>query len=46
MALSGCSLADPRAAENLVIDLMDVVAILVARLISDAEILESQTPGA
>lgn len=46
MALSGCSLADPRAAENLAIDLMDVVAILVARLVSDAEILESQTQEA
>ena len=42
MALSGCSLADRLAAENLAIDLMDVVSILVARLISDAEILESQ----
>ena len=46
MALSGCSLTNPRAAEDLAIDLMDVVALLAARLASDAEILESQTQGA
>lgn len=46
LALSGSALADRRAAETIALDLMDVVAILVARLVSDAEILESQPQGA
>ncbi|WP_300335599.1 hypothetical protein [Accumulibacter sp.] len=46
LALSGSALADRRAAETIALDLMDVVAILVARLVADAEILESQSQGA
>jgi hypothetical protein len=45
LALSGGSLP-PQATEALVIDLMDVVALLVARLASDAEIVEARLQGA
>lgn len=46
LVLSGSALADRRANETIALDLMDVVALLVARLVSDAEILESQLEGA
>ncbi|HRD68285.1 MAG TPA: hypothetical protein PKY50_19315 [Candidatus Competibacter sp.] len=45
LALSRGSLADPRAAEELALDLLDVVGILARRLASDTEALQAQLEG-
>ena len=46
LVLTGGGLADPRHAENIVIDLMDIAGLLAAELASDTENIDYLPQGA
>ena len=46
LVLTGCGLADPRHAETIAIDLMDIAGFLATQLSSDTEDLDYPPQGA